>query len=795
MEHENNTKARIRISVRNLVEHVLRSGDIDNRVGKQARQEAMQEGSRMHRKIQRRMGADYHAEVGLRIELEKENYVLVVEGRADGIIIDEVSGAVTIDEIKGIYKDVNSLEHAIEVHLAQAKCYGYIYALQNSLDTIQVQMTYVNLDTEEIKYFNHSFTFDELEEWFEALILEYKKWADFQWEWRQIRQASIQQLEFPFPYREGQKSLVADVYRTILRKKILFIQAPTGVGKTISTVFPAVKAVGEGLGDKIFYLTAKTITRTVARDTFSILADSGYQGKVLEITAKEKLCLCDEMDCNPVNCPYAKGHFDRVNDAVFDLITTRNEFTREVFLEQADKHQVCPFELCLDTSLWSDVIICDYNYVFDPNVYLKRFFAEGAKGDYLFLVDEAHNLVERGRDMYSAQVTKESFLKQKKILKHYSKKLEQRLEKCNKQMLEWKRECEEYCVYDNTGAFIFSLMQLAAEVDKFLQTHPEFPERKEVSEFYLNLRHFLNIFDVLDENYVIYTDFNEDGEFCLHLYCVNPSANIQERLDRGLSTVFFSATLLPIQYYKSLLSTREDNYAVYAKSVFENDQKLLLVGRDVSSLYTRRNRLEFAKIARYIYQTAQAKTGNYMVFFPSYKMMEQVYEEYLPINLGTTDTIVQSVGMTEVQREEFVGAFSERGKDKSLVGFCVLGGIFSEGLDLKNEQLIGVIIVGTGLPQICTEREILKNYYQEEKGQGFAYAYLYPGMNKVQQAAGRVIRTLEDRGVIELLDERFLRRDYLEMFPREWQDYQICDLDNFQEKLEAFWEEIEEQNK
>lgn len=795
MEHDNNTKARIRISVRNLVEHVLRSGDIDNRVGKQARQEAMQEGSRMHRKIQRRMGADYHAEVGLRIELEKENYVLVVEGRADGIIIDEVSGAVTIDEIKGIYKDVNSLEHAIEVHLAQAKCYGYIYALQNSLDTIQVQMTYVNLDTEEIKYFNHSFTFDELEEWFEALILEYKKWADFQWEWRQIRQASIQQLEFPFPYREGQKSLVADVYRTILRKKILFIQAPTGVGKTISTVFPAVKAVGEGLGDKIFYLTAKTITRTVARDTFSILADSGYQGKVLEITAKEKLCLCDEMDCNPVNCPYAKGHFDRVNDAVFDLITTRNEFTREVFLEQADKHQVCPFELCLDTSLWSDVIICDYNYVFDPNVYLKRFFAEGAKGDYLFLVDEAHNLVERGRDMYSAQVTKESFLKQKKILKHYSKKLEQRLEKCNKQMLEWKRECEEYCVYDNTGAFIFSLMQLAAEVDKFLQTHPEFPERKEVSEFYLNLRHFLNVFDVLDENYVIYTDFNEDGEFCLHLYCVNPSANIQERLDRGLSTVFFSATLLPIQYYKNLLSTREDNYAVYAKSVFENDQKLLLVGRDVSSLYTRRNRLEFAKIARYIYQTAQAKTGNYMVFFPSYKMMEQVYEEYLPINLGTTDTIVQSVGMTEVQREDFVGAFAGTGKDKSLVGFCVLGGIFSEGLDLKNEQLIGVIIVGTGLPQICTEREILKNYYQEEKGQGFAYAYLYPGMNKVQQAAGRVIRTLEDRGVIELLDERFLRRDYLEMFPREWQDYQICDLDNFQEKLETFWEEIEEQNK
>lgn len=797
------TKQRIRISVRNLVEFVLRSGDIDNRRGKAAEREAMQEGSRMHRKIQRRMGAEYQAEVGLRMEIDKENYCLVIEGRADGIIVDSATGRVTVDEIKGIYRDVQSMEDAVPVHLAQAKCYAFIYALQNDLHEIQVQMTYANLDTEDIRYFHYSYTTNELQSWFADIILSYQKWADFQCEWKQIRQNSIQQLEFPFPYRDGQKALVSDVYRTLLRKKILFIQAPTGVGKTISTVFPAVKAVGEGLGDKIFYLTAKTITRTVAKDTFSILADHGYQGKVLELTAKEKLCFCQEVDCNPVNCPYAKGHFDRVNDAVFDLITRENQFTRELFLEQAERFRVCPFELSLDTSLWSDVIICDYNYVFDPNVYLKRFFADGTRGEYFFLVDEAHNLVERGREMYSAHLTKESFLKQKRILKHYSKRLEQRLEKCNKQMLEWKRECEDYCIYDNTGAFIFSLMQLGAEMDKFLQTHPEFPERKEVSEFYLNLRHFLNIFDVLDENYVIYTDFNEDGEFCLHLYCVNPAANIQERLDRGISTVFFSATLLPIQYYKSLLSTREDNYAVYAQSVFSQKQRLLMVGKDVSSLYTRRNQLEFAKIARYIYQTAMAKTGNYLVFFPSYKMMEQVYEAYLPVNLGKTDCLIQTTGMSESEREAFVEAFSGNAKDcdgaermsqknsgtdrKSLVGFCVLGGIFSEGLDLKNEQLIGVIIVGTGLPQICTQREILKNYYQEEKGQGFAYAYLYPGMNKVQQAAGRVIRTEKDQGVIALLDERFLRRDYLDLFPREWQDYQVCDLESMQEKLEHFW--------
>lgn len=799
------TKQRIRISVRNLVEFVLRSGDIDNRRGKAAEREAMQEGSRMHRKLQRRMGADYQAEVALRVEIEKDEYDLVVEGRADGVIIDSVTKEVTIDEIKGIYRDVQSMEDAVPVHLAQAKCYAFIYALQNVLEEIHVQMTYVNLDTEEIRYFHHTYTIEELQQWFGELITKYQKWADFQFSWKQIRQQSIQQLQFPYEYREGQKELVSDVYRTLLRKKILFVQAPTGVGKTISTVFPTVKAVGEGLGDKIFYLTAKTITRTVARETFSVLTDHGYQGKVLELTAKEKLCFCTEVDCNPVNCPYAKGHFDRVNDAVYDLITSKSEFTREVLLAQAEKYCVCPFELSLDTSLWSDVIICDYNYVFDPNVYLKRFFAEGAKGEYYFLVDEAHNLVDRGREMYSAMLTKESFLQQKRLLKQYSKKLEQRLEKCNKQMLEWKRECENYCVYDNTGAFIFSLMQLGAEMDKFLQTHPEFPERKEVSEFYLNLRHFLNIYDVLDDNYVIYTDFNEDGEFCLHLYCVNPRANIQERLDRGLSTVFFSATLLPIQYYKNLLSTKTDNYAVYAKSVFSNQQRTLLIGRDVSSLYTRRNPMEFAKIAKYIYQTAMAKPGNYLVFFPSYKMMEQVYEEYLTVNLGKTDVLIQQMGMREEEREAFVEAFEKKTNERStkenasqekvdsdnnsLVGFCVLGGIFSEGLDLKNEQLIGVIIIGTGLPQICTQREILKNYYQEENGQGFSYAYLYPGMNKVQQAAGRVIRTEEDKGVIVLLDERFLRRDYLEMFPREWQDYQVCDLETVDERLRDFWKD------
>ena len=563
------------------------------------------------------------------------------------------------------------------------------------------------------------------------------------------------------------------------------------------------KAVGEELGDKIFYLTAKTITGTVAREAFELLRKQGYQAKVITITAKEKLCKCEEMDCNPVHCPYAKGHYDRVNDAVFNLLQKEDVFTREVLLEQAEEYMVCPFEMCLDAATWSDNIICDYNYVFDPNVFLKRFFAEGTKGDYIFLVDEAHNLVERSREMYSAVLYKEDFLEIKKLLKNrMTKKMEQGLNKCNKILLAYKRECEKYMLYDNVGNLMFALMQLASELDEFLQKTPEFPERKRVTEFYLNLRNFINIYDLVDEHYVIYSEHEADGRFKLKLYCVDPSKNLQERIDKGNATIFFSATLLPINYYKSLLSTKEDNYAVYAETAFSEKQRLLLLGSDVSSKYTRRGLAEYERIASYIIKTARAKKGNYMAFFPSYKMMEEVYEAFLDLlalkenevsQEGITiESSCQQSGMKEEEREVFLEEFSEEKSHErqgSFVAFCVMGGIFGEGIDLKKEQLIGAIIVGTGLPQISNEREILMNYYEKCSGEGFDYAYRYPGMNKVLQAAGRVIRTVEDVGVIELLDERFLQSDYRNLFPREWEQRSVCRLDTVEGLLEEFWSE------
>ena len=789
MIQQTHTLQQVRISVRNLVEFLMRSGDIDNRISRGLQLNAMQEGTRIHKKLQRAMGSSYQAEVPLRLDVGTERYVLTIEGRADGIF--ERDGMICIDEIKGVYRDVDEMEAPVPVHLAQAKCYAYIHALQQALDPIGVQMTYCDLDTEQVRRFYESYPFAELEEWFDALMAEYQKWADFQYKWRQKSIASIKKMEFPFDYRPGQRELVADVYRTILRKKNLFIQAPTGTGKTVSVLFPAVRAVGEGYGEKIFYLTAKTVTATVAMDTFAQFRENGYRGKVVQITAKEKLCKCEKPECNPDACPYAKGHFDRVNDAVFDLLGREDCFSREVLLEQADRYMVCPFELCLDVSTWSDVIVGDYNYVFDPTVYLKRFFAEGNKGEYLFLVDEAHNLVERGRQMYSERIVKEDVLAVKRLLKNHSKKVTRALERVNQILLAYKRECEDYEIYDlNTHSIndlVFALMRLASEMERFLQRPLTIPERDEVMEFYFSLRNFLSIYDLVDEHYMIYTSMQEDGTFALKLYCADPSANLQNCLDKARSTMFFSGTLLPIGYYKRLLSTEPENYAVYAHSVFTPDQRLLFVGTDVSSKYTRRTPEEYVRIAFYIKKISLAKQGNYIAFFPSYKMMLEVEQSFEYLAGEAVDIIIQQQNMREQHREEFLREFQEV-RGRSMVAFCVMGGIFGEGVDLREDQLIGAIIIGTGIPQIGGESEILKNYFDERDGNGFDYVYRFPGMNKVQQAAGRVIRTLSDVGVIALLDERFLQRDNRRLFPREWEDYRTVDLEHVDGLLADFWQ-------
>lgn len=779
----------VRISVRNLVEFILRNGDLVSGSGTSDK-EAMLKGSRLHRKIQKQMGSHYQPEVSLKKDTEYDDLILRVEGRADGIFLQDEQFC--IDEIKGVYKKLELMEEPVLVHRAQALCYAWIYLDAHDLEKIDIQMTYAHLDTEVIKRFRETLTRAELKQWYEELTDSYHKWLAYQIEWREKRNESMKKLEFPFEYRKGQRKMVSGIYHAISKKEQIFIQAPTGVGKTMSAVFPAVRAIGQGMAETVFYLTARTITRTVAQDAFEILRDRGLLFKVVTITAKEKLCFCDKPECDPEKCPYAKGHYDRINDAVYELWTTEQSFDRETLLRHAQKWQVCPFELSLDLAVWMDGVICDYNYVFDPNVYLKRFFGENVSGNYLFLIDEAHNLVDRGREMYSASISLDDVIETRKFVKPYSQKLWKKLGKVKKQLEKLRENCGEWKVEENAGVLPISLLSVQGELDQLLEEPPAQEVVDGILDFYFAVRNFLNISELVDDNYVVYAAFDDNGRFYMKLFCVNPAENLQKYLDKGNSTVFFSATLLPLQYYRKMLSTRSENFGMYVESPFEQKKRCLMICRDVSSKYTRRGYEEYRKIAEYIARMSWQKKGNYMVFFPSYRLMEDVYQVYQDeFSVSWVRCISQHASMTELEREEFLEEFTEE-TEETLVGFCVMGGIFSEGIDLIGDRLIGAAVVGTGLPQVNCEREILKGYYDEKGEQGFDYAYRYPGMNKVLQAAGRVIRTKEDTGAILLMDERFLNRDYRNLFPREWNDACTCTLGNVEKHLQAFWDVSEE---
>lgn len=779
-----------KVSVRNLVEFILRTGDIKEYSGGVRDAEVMHTGTRIHKMIQKSKGHGYIPEVPMDIEYDteydKEPVTIKVEGRADGII--EGGGFVTINEIKSMLRDVTKLTEAEYLHVAQAKCYGAIYVMKHDVDKCNIQITYCQMETMLMNEFEEEYTAGELKKWFHELVTEYAKWVVFRMRWQNIRDASIKKMKFPFEYRKGQFDLVKNVYFTILRKKNIFVQAPTGTGKTISTIFPSVSAVGEKLLDKIIYLTAKTITRTVAEETVKILADSGVMLKCVTITAKDKICILPKAECSPEKCIRAKGHYDRVNDAVYDLLTNEQNISRKLIEEYAEKYSVCPYEMCLDVTNWSDMVICDYNYVFDPNVYLKRFFADEDKNDYILLIDEAHNLIERARNMYSVELDMGLVRDVKKSVKIIAPKLYKALESVNRAMLAYKRQCDEFSVFDSVSALVIKIMNVVTAYDDFLRDilkeHPDYANRENMFQLYFDMRYFLVISEVLDDKYRICGSYTDRGEFVITLKCMDPSGMIGEYLAKIRSAVFFSATLLPVKYYMQQLGAAGDDYAVYAESSFDSARQLILAATDVSARYSRRTKEEYAKIAGYIDGFISARQGNYIVFFPSYKMLGEVCG-FMEEKNGTV-YVMQHENMTESEKEEFLENFTaEDGVTK--VGLCVLGGVFGEGIDLQDDRLIGAVIVGTGLPMVGDERELFKYYYDEANGKGFEYAYLYPGMNKVLQAAGRVIRTASDKGCILLLDDRFAAGQYRSLFPREWKNMHYIRYNEMSDALKDFW--------
>jgi len=764
-----------RISVRNLVEFILRSGSIDSRFTGRDR---LEEGRRIHRKLQNAEG--YCAEIYLSITEVYSGVEFTVEGRADGVIITE--NTITIDEIKTTLTPLEMIEEDFsKTHWAQAMCYGYIYSSTHAQLQIDIRLTYYEMESGGIKRFTRTYTRHELAVFFADLLEKYAVWVHFENDWKKKSTAAMRELQFPFSsYRAGQRALAAAVYRTIAAEGRLFAMAPTGIGKTVSTIFPALKAMGESLGEKIFYLTAKTVTRIAAEMALNLLRKEGLRVKSVTITAKDKICFHDERNCKPMHCIYANGHYDRINNAILDALRNCDAFSAQSILEYAQRHRVCPFELSLDLTLWSDIIVCDYNYVFDPQVYLKRFFSDG--GDYVMLIDEAHNMADRAREMFSAAISKRDLMSLRRALSKTT--CARTLMKINKHLVAKRRDCIQMGVITEKEPLyeLNSLLELfTIEFSKWLGENPE--PKQELLQVYFDVLSYINISEIYDERFVMLYDAGVSGEIIVKQFCTDPSRLLEERYESGRAVVLFSATLTPSNYFTDVLGGGENCKYIALPSPFPQEKMMLLIADNISTKYKNRD-LSCERVAELIFELAKGKTGNYIAYFPSYRYLSLVYsvfeEKYPDVYI-----VQQTGGMTEAERDEFLALFDE--SETTMVAFCVLGGIFSEGIDLTGDRLIGTVIVGVGLPQLNAELDIVSDYY-ENRGCGFDFAYRFPGMNKVLQAAGRVIRSEEDEGVVLLIDDRFSSSEYRRIFPEHWRQYRfIRNAEQLKSSLSDFW--------
>lgn len=778
----------LKTSVRALVGFVLRSGDLTS--GGFGNPDRLIEGTRGHQRVQRTRPEHYQAEVPLSYRIEVEDLELEINGRVDGLLVED--DTVLVEEIKTTESTLDPEMEDVPVHWAQAKVYASILAIQNDLERVDVQLTYVQIESMERHEDRRTFERDELLAFFQDLIERYMHWARIYHSWCNERNASIDAMPFPFAdYRPGQRALAVATYRAIERGGRVFAQAPTGIGKTISTLFPAVKALGLGHAEKLFYLTAKTIGRTVAEKAVDDMRAGGVQLKSLTLTARDKICFKPNggSSCDPEQCPFAIGYFDRINDALEDAFQ-HDAFTRARIEEYAEKHQVCPFEFSLDLSLWSDIIICDYNYVFDPRAHLKRFFEEDG-GAYAFLIDEAHNLVDRARDMFSADLYKSEILGLRRLVAKDQPSLGKLLGDLNKYLLSIGKKVEKE---GDGSAWIDPQLpkEILPKLEKFLRETERVLSRgaallyfDELIEAYFNALAFIRIAELYDERYTTYAE-KEQKEVYLRLYNIDPSKNIRDALKRGTSAVFFSATLTPLDYFRQILGGDQEDPLLSLDSPFPHDNLRLLLADQVETTYKKRED-SYDEVAESIAVAASQRAGNYLAFFPSYRYMQEVSERFVEHH-PDIEVLVQETSMSEREREAFLAVFAEDNA-QTTVGFAVMGGIFGEGIDLVGDRLVGAVIVGVGLPQICLERDLIRHYFDRAELPGFDYAYTFPGMNRVLQAAGRVIRTDVDRGVVLLVDRRFDQPRYRRLFPPFWHGiHTVRTREEIGHSLAHFWQ-------
>ncbi len=774
-------KIELNITVRELVAYALSSGNLTRGTFDKGRS---LEGIRGHQKVQLDRPEEYIKEVSVSHKFEIDRFTIEVTGRIDGIF--NYPGQVIVEEIKTTRKDPDRYEKEENIyHWSQLKSYAYVYMAEHGLDEVHAQLTYYHLETGNIKELRQKFTKASLAIFFNDLLARYLDWATRVSNWQQVRDQSILKLDFPFEeYRKGQRKMAVDSYLAIKTGSQLIVQAPTGIGKTIAVLFPAIKAMAEGYSEKIFYLTARTTGRIAAVKALGEMRGKGLRIKSLVLTAKDKICLNPGTGCDGDECRYALGYYDRIQDVLKDLYQC-DAFTQDFISETAEKFSVCPFELSLDLSLFSDCIICDYNYVFDPRVYLRRFFQKGDM-DYTFLIDEAHNLPDRAREMFSAQIRKQPYLDLRRKVKDQLPELYKSMGKINSYMIKERKRCTQagdaICEKTQPDALTPLLETFIKLTDQWLYRQKKASFQEDLLDLYFNVTGFLKISDMFDDSYSFIKErFGNDLR--LKLFCIDPSKHLEKALNRCRAAIFFSATMTPAGYFKHLFGCDESARYVSLLSPFPKENLRLLVADGISTYFKDREKTG-EDVVKALIPVVESRKGNYLVFFPSYKymmMIHDLFKEMCPL----IETIHQTKGMTESERQAFLDRYSDE-NPATLVGFAVMGGIFGEGVDLVGDRLKGAIIVGVGLPSMSLEQDLIRDYFDEKSRAGFDYAYLFPGFNRVLQAAGRVIRTENDRGVVLLMDKRFASFRYRSLFPMDWCPVPVQNEEKIRDILERF---------
>lgn len=798
-EKESNT---IRTTVTELASRLARADDLG--AGSRPRVSA-ETGARIHRRLAEEAGPGFSPEVPLRHECSLGGLNFCITGRADGILTGEAG--VTVVELKAVRsRDYYSSQPA---HTAQLLCYAYFYAADHGMDFINTQLTYYNPDNDEMRHMMGTYSIEQLRDTFYTMLAAFSRWAALAVDRETRRLPSIRAAAFPFGhYRPGQDELALAVFRAIRRGERLFVQAPTGIGKTMSVLYPAVKALGEGKCDRIFYLTAKGSTAREAWAAARRLAQNGAPIRTVMLTAREQMCRCDaaradegrlHTHCNPADCPYAAGYYSRAGDAVYALLSAGLGATAEMIRRTGEEYCVCPYELSLDLAEHCELIICDYNYLFDPRAYLRRFFEGERCGSerYVFLADEAHNLPDRARAMYSAELCERDFLRVGTALPPEERELERMLVSAVRAMRRLRADCRSDLSPDGEGHEVGcsvlgdlpghlrqALELFSAEIEDWLRAHRGHALYAGVNDLWERVRDLLAAAEFADERFRWCVEV-EARDIHLRLLCLDPARLLGARLALGQAAVFFSATLTPTEYFADILGGSAADVELSLPSPYPRDHLCIAAVDGISTRYADREE-SIPRIVRCIAAAVSARAGHYMVYFPSYSYMEAVFARFTA-KYPRVSVRAQKRGMTAADREAFIAAFNADDGDL-LVGFCVLGGSFSEGVDLPGHALIGSIIVGVGIPRLSTERGLLAEYYQDRCEQGYAYAYTYPGMNKVLQAAGRVIRREDDRGVVVLIDDRYASPEYRRLYPPHWRDMRLVgDASTLHELIRRFW--------